>query len=91
MSFGRFVCIYGIGYAVSVVASLCVATAWLVRRYRGAFLMVCLDYMSSPDPRTWVECLTDTVCGMLFWPFVMPRRAIQLVHGVNETAKKYNL
>ena len=32
MSFGRFVCIYGIGYAVSVVVSKCDAIAWLVLR-----------------------------------------------------------
>lgn len=91
MSFGWLICFYGIGYAACVVASTCVATAWLVWRYRGAFLTVYLDYMSSPGHRTWVGFLTGTVCGMLFWPFVVPRRAIQLVREVNETAKKYNL
>ena len=91
MSFGRFVCIYGIGYAVSVVVSTCVAIAWLVLRYHGAFLTIYLDYMSSLDHKTWFGCLIHTVCGILFWPFAMPRNAIKLVHEVNETAKKYNL
>lgn len=91
MSFGRFVCIYGIGYAVSIVVSWCVVIAWLVRRYRGAFTTIYLDYMSSTDHITWFEYLINMVCGILFWPFAIPRRAIRLVREVNETAKKYNL
>ena len=91
MSFGRFVCIYGIGCVVSVVASACVAVAWLVWRCRGAFWTIYLDYMSSPDHETWVGCLAGVVCGVLFWPFVMPCRAVQLMRDLNETAKKYNL
>ena len=43
MSFGWFVCIYGIGYAVSVVASTCFVVTWLVLRYQGAFLKIYLD------------------------------------------------
>lgn len=91
MSFGRFVCIYWIGYTVSVVVSACVAIAWLVLRYREAFFTIYFDYMSSPDRKTWFEYLIHTVCGVLFWPFETPRRAIRLVREVNETAKKYNL
>ena len=60
MSFGRFVCIYGIGYVVSVVVSAYVAIAWLAQRYRGAFMTIYLDYMSSPDHKTWFEYLIHT-------------------------------
>lgn len=91
MSFGRFVCIYGIGYAVSDVVSACVAVAWLVRKYRGAFTTIFFDYMSIPDHKTWFEYLINMVCGVLFWPFETPRRAIRVVREVNEIAKKYNL
>lgn len=91
MSFGRFVCIYGIGYAVSSAVCACVALAWLVRRYRGAFTTIFFDYMSIPDHKTWFGYLIHTVCGILFWPFAMPHNAIKLVREVNETAKKYNL
>ena len=91
MSFGWFVCIYGIGYAVSVVVSTCFVVTWLVLRYQGAFLTIYLDYMSRPDNKTWVGYLIQTVYGILFWPFAMPRKAIKLVHEFEETAEKYNL
>ncbi len=91
MSFGRFVCIYMIGYAVSVVVSACVTVAWLVLRYRRAFYKIYFDYMLKPDHMTRVGYLIHTVCGILFWPFAIPYNAIKLVREVNETAKKYNL
>ena len=91
MRFVWFICIYGIGYVVSVVVSTCFMITWLILRYQGAFLTIYLDYMSRPDNKTWVENLIILVREILFWPFVMPRNAIKLVHEFDETAEKYNL
>ena len=94
MSFGRFVCVYGIGYMVSLMVNACVLFTSLKRKY-GAFGWVLLDdldgCLSGGSNISVAVSLLSVVCCQVFWPVMMPLNLFATMRAIDEIAKKYNL
>ena len=87
MSFGWFVCIYLIGWAVSALVAAAAACMYLSRKCPVIWEWLVRAVMASDACSTsLVGATLSGVCSVLLWPVVIPRNAIQLVHKCN---KKY--
>ena len=95
MSFGRFVCIYGIGYVTMVVVATLTTCIYLYRTYRYLWTDVIERVMSNEDDVSWiraiVEALVEFVCVILLWPVMIPRNMILLVHKCEAEYNKLRL
>ena len=75
MSFGRFACIYGIGYvAMDVVAALTMSI-YLYRTYHDS----------------WIRVLVRMVRNVLLWPVMIPRNIILVMRECEAEYKKHYL
>ena len=87
MSFGRFVCIYGIGYVTMVVVATLMTCIYLYRTYRYLCIRIVDRVLSNDDDVSGIRALVEFVCSMLLWPVMVPRNMILLVH---ECEAEYN-
>lgn len=92
MSFGRFVCIYGIGYVVTLVVATLTTCIYLVRTHRNLCIRV-IDRMFSnkDDDISWMLALAEIVCTMLIWPVAIPWNIVSFVRDFEAEYKKYYL
>lgn len=91
MSFGRFVCIYGIGYAVYVAVNTCVFVISLKRKY-GAFGWILLDdYLSDGTDISFAVSLLMCVCSTVFWPVMVPINLLVTMRAIDKISKGYDL
>lgn len=91
MSFGRFVCIYGIGYvAMDVVAALTMSI-YLYRTYRDLWIRILDRVMSNEDDISWIRVLVRMVRNVLLWPVMIPRNIILVVRECEAEYKKHYL
>ena len=88
MSFGRFVCIYGIGYVAMVVVASLTTSIYLYRTYHDLPMRVIERVCSNEDDTSWIRDLVMMVRNMLLWPVIIPRSMIQLVHECEAEYKK---
>ena len=91
MSFGRFVCIYGIGHAAMIVVATLTTCIYLYRTYRYLWTYVIERVMSNEDDISWIRTLVEFVCSVLLWPVMIPRNMILLVHECEAEYKKHYL
>ena len=91
MSFGRFVCIYGIGYVVTLVVASLTTCIYLLKTYRHLCIRVFERVVSNEDDISWMLDLVRTVCTMLIWPVMIPRNMILLVHECEAEYNKLHL
>ena len=91
MSFGRFVCIYGIGYAAMDVVAALTMSIYLYRKYRDLWIRVIERVMSNEDDISWIRALVRIVRNMLLWPIMIPRNIILVVHECEAEYKKHYL
>lgn len=91
MSFGRFVCIYGIGYVTVAVVAALTTSIYLYRTYRDLWIRVMERVMSNEDGISWIRVLVGIVCNMLLWPVAIPRNIVLLVHECEAEYKKHRL
>ena len=91
MSFGRFVCIYGIGYVTMDVVVTLTASIYLYRTYRDLWIRVIERVISNADDISWIRALVGIVCTVLLWPVMIPRNAVSLVHECEAEYKKHYL
>ena len=91
MSFGRFVCIYGIGYVAMVVVASLTTSIYLYRTYHDLSMRVIDRICSNEDDTSWIRDLVMMVRNMLLWPVIIPRSMIQLVHECEAEYKKLRL
>ena len=87
MSFGRFVCIYGIGYAAMDVVAALTMSIYLYRTYRDPWIRVIDRVCSNDDDVSWIRALVRMVRNVLLWPVMIPRTIISFVH---ECEAEYN-
>lgn len=91
MSFGWILCIYGIGWLVTLVVATCVTVSYLYRKYRTCCWFL-IDEIGAEDlDMSWTFCLVDSLCSVLLWPVMIPRNAIRVIHIVEKIAKEYGL
>ncbi len=103
MSFGRFVCIYGIGYVTMLVVTAFATSIHLYRTYHDSWIRV-IDRIcsndddislirvidrtcSNDDDISWIRALVRMVRNVLLWPVMIPRTIISFVH---ECEAEYN-
>ena len=91
MSFGRFVCIYGIGYVTMLVGATSMTCIYLYRTYRYLWTRIVERVLSNDDDVSGIRALAEFVCIMLLWPVMIPRNAILLVHDCEAEYKKHYL
>ena len=91
MSFGRFVCIYGIGYVTMVVGATLMMCIYLYRTYRYLWTRIAERVCSNDDDVSWIRALVRMVRNMLLWPVMIPRNVIRLVHECEAEYKKHYL
>ena len=91
MSFGRFVCIYGIGYVTMLVGATLMTCIYLYRTYRYLWTRIVERVLSNDDDVSGIRALVEFVCIMLLWPVMIPRNAILLVHDCEAEYKKHYL
>ena len=91
MSFGRFVCIYGIGYVTMIVVATLTTCIYLYRTYRYLWTYVIERTMTNEDDVSGIRALVEFVCVILLWPVMIPRNMILLVHKCEAEHKKYYL
>ena len=91
MSFGRFVCIYGIGYVTMLVGATLMTCIYLYRTYRYLWTYIVDRVLSNDDDVLGIRALVEFVCTMLLWPVMIPRNAILLVHACEAEYKKHYL
>ena len=91
MSFGRFVCIYGIGYAAMDVVAALTMSIYLYRKYRDLWIRVIERVMSNEDDISWIRALVRIARNMLLWPIMIPRNIILVVHECEAEYKKHYL
>ena len=91
MSFGRFVCIYGIGRVIMIVVATLTTYIYLYRTYRYLWAYVIERAMSNEDDISWIRTLVEFVCTVLLWPVMIPRNMIRLVHECEAEYKKHYL
>ena len=91
MSFGRFVCIYGIGYvAMDVVAALTMSI-YLYRTYHDSWIRILDRVMSNEDDISWIRVLVRMVRNVLLWPVMIPRNMILVMRECEAEYKKLRL
>lgn len=88
MSFGRFVCIYGIGYVTMLVVATLTMSIYLYRTYRDLWIRVLDRVMSSEDDISWIRALVRMVSTVLLWPVMIPRNVILAVRECEAEYKK---
>ena len=88
MSFGRFVCIYGIGYVVMMVVTSFATSIYLYRTYRDSWIRVIDRICSNDDDVSWIRALVRMVRNVLLWPVMIPRTIISFVHECEAEYKK---
>ena len=91
MSFGRFVCIYGIGYVTMLVGATLMMCIYLYRTYRDLWTRIVERVCSNDDDISVISSLVGIVCIMLLWPVMIPRNVIRLVHECEAEYKKHYL
>ena len=91
MSFGRFVCIYGIGYVTMLVVATLTTYVYLYRTYRDLWIRVIDRVNSNKDDTSWTLDLVAIVCTMLLWPVMIPYNTVSLVHECEAEYKKHYL
>ena len=87
MSFGRFVCIYGIGYVTMLVVISFATSIYLYRTYHDSWIRVIDRICSNDDDVSWIRALVRMVRNVLLWPVMIPRTIISFVH---ECEAEYN-
>ena len=91
MSFGKFVCIYGIGYVTMLVGATLMMCIYLHRTYRYLWTRIVERVCSNDDDISVIRSLVGIVCIMLLWPVMIPRNVIRLVHECEAEYKKHYL
>ena len=91
MSFGRFVCIYGIGYVITMVVATLTTCGYLFRTYRHLCIRVIERVFSNGDDISWMIALVGIVCTMLIWPVAIPWNVVSFMHECEAEYKKYYL
>ena len=91
MSFGRFVCIYGIGYVTMLVGATLMMCIYLYRTYRDLWTRIVERVCSNDDDISVIRSLVGIVYIMLLWPVMIPRNVIRLVHECEAEYKKHYL
>ena len=87
MSFGRFMCIYGIGYVTMLVVIAFATSIYLYRTYHDSWIRVIDRICSNDDDISWIRALVRMVRNVLLWPVMIPRTIISFVH---ECEAEYN-
>lgn len=88
MSFGRFVCIYGIGYVTMLVVTVFATSIYLYRTYHDLWTRVIDRICSNDDDISWMRALVRIVRNVLLWPIMIPRNIIRVVHECETEYKK---
>lgn len=91
MSFGRFVCIYEIGYVAMMVVATLMTSIYLYRTYRDLLIRVIDRVISNEDGISWILALVGIVYTRLLWPVAIPINAVSLVRRCEEEYKKHYL
>lgn len=91
MSFGKFVCIYGIGYATMDVVAALTMSIYLYRKYRDLWIRVIERVMSNEDDISWIRALVRMVRNMLLWPVMIPRNIILVMRECEAECEKLRL
>lgn len=91
MSFGRFVCIYGIGYVAMVVVAALTMSIYLYRKYHDSWIRVIDRVMSNEDDISWIRALVRMVRNALLWPVMIPRNIILVMREFEAECKKLRL
>ena len=91
MSFGKFVCIYGIGYVTMLVGATLMTCIYLYRTYRDLWIRVIERVESNEDDIPWIRALVGIVRTMLLWPVMIPYNLVSLVHDCEAEYKKHYL
>ena len=91
MSFGRFVCIYGIGYVTMMVVATLTTSIYLYRTYRDLWIRVIERVISNEDDISWIRALVGIVRTMLLWPVAIPCNIVLVVHECEAEYKKHYL
>lgn len=94
MSFGRFVCIYGIGYVTMMVVATLTSCIYLYRTYRDLWIRVIdgvYSKYSNDDDISWMLVLVGIVCTMLIWPVAIPCNVVSYVHDCEAEYKEHYL
>ena len=88
MSFGRFMCIYGIGYVTMDVVATLTTCIYLYRTYRDLWIRVLDRVLSNDDDISWIRVLVRMVRNVLLWPVMIPRNIILVVRECEAEYKK---
>ena len=91
MSFGRFVCIYGIGYVTMLVGATLMTCIYLYRTYHYLWTRIVERVCSNDDDVSGIRALVGIVYSMLLWPVMIPCNAVSLVHECEAEYKKHYL
>ena len=91
MSFGRFVCIYGIGYVTMMVVATLTTSIYLYRTYGDLWIRVNERVISNADDISWIRALVRIVCNMLLWPVAIPCNIVLAVRECEAEYKKHRL
>ena len=91
MSFGRFVCIYGIGYVTMMVVATLTTSIYLYRTYRDLWVCVIERVYSKENDISWMLILVGFVCTVLLWPVAIPYNLVSIVHDCEAEYKKHYL
>ena len=87
MSFGCFVRIYEVCFAVSFVVTTVISCVYLSRKYPVIWVCIVRDVNKSEEySKSLVGAILSGACCALLWPIMIPRNAILLVRECN---KKY--
>lgn len=87
MSFGWFICFYGIGWLVTTCALFTI----LERKYGELKWILLDDCLSGGTDITLAASLLGGVCSLVFWPVVSPLNLITMMREIDKIAKEYDL
>lgn len=91
MSFGRFVCIYGIGFVTMMVVATLTTCIYLYRTYGLLSIYIVDRVISNEDDISWILDLVRIMCSMLLWPIAIPCNLVLFVHKCEAEYKKHHL